>query len=295
MASYSLTIQSRDRKLLADLLQSPFEAEQLWQLSQTYDLPFTDVHFVRRRLRKLRDAGLVNIFQYATETTGRLNYYRLSQQGYTLVCGHDKALPPRSHFRAVSPALQRHVRYVASLLVKIRTSAHAAGLDIPFLLGDNQVRLSSGNETFIPDTVFGLKLKRRSPQHYLVELDCGTEPVYSTKQRDSLQKKLSLYYAHEAASENTYRVLFLFAEATPRVAHFLRLARELAPDPRRHIVMAAVLDSVLDHTNPLQWPLFLDHDQKLVSLLPCPVPEEAALMQSSLLTENWFASAPWFR
>ena len=227
--------------------------------------------------------------------TGRLNYYRLTQQGHCLVCGSDKALPARSHFRAVSPALQRHVRSVASLLVKIRTSAHTAGLDIPFLLGDNQVRLSSGKETFIPDTVFGLKQKRKTPQHYLVELDCGTEPVYSSKQRDSLQKKLSLYYAHEAASENTYRVLFLFTEATPRVAHFLCLARELAPDPRRHIVMAAVLDSILDHAAPLQWPLFLDHDQRLVSLLPCPVPEEAALMQSSLLTENQFASAPWFR
>jgi len=295
MASKSLTIQSRDRELLTDLLQSPFEAEQLWQLSQTYARPFTDVHFVRRRLRKLRDAELVNIFQYATETTGRLNYYRLTQRGYLLACGPDKVLPARSHFRAVSPALQRHVRHVASLLVKIHTSAHAAGLDIPFLLGDNQVRLSSGQETFIPDTVFGLKLKGRSPQHYLVELDCGTEPVYSTKQRDSLQKKLSLYYAHEAASDNTYRVLFLFTEATPRVAHFLRLARELSPDPRRHLVMAAVLDSVLDHANPLQWPLFLDHDQQLVSLLPCPNPAEAALVQSSTLTENWFASAPLFR
>ncbi len=295
MANKFLSIQSRDRQLLSELLQSPFDAVQLWQLSQTYARPFTDVHFVRRRLRRLRDAGLVAIFQYSTESAGALNYYRLTQAGYHLVCGPDKVLPTRSHFRAVSPALQRHVRHVASLLVKICTSADAASLDIPFLLGDNQVRLSSGTETFVPDATFGLKAKGRPPQHYLVEVDCGSEPVYSTRQRDSLRKKLSLYYAHEAASKNTYRVLFLFAEATPRVAHFLKLAREMTPDPRRHIVMAAVLDSFLEHANPLQWPIFLNHDQRLVSLLPCPRPDEAALVQSSLLSENQFASAPWFR
>jgi len=178
-------------------------------------------------------------------------------------------------------------------------SADVAGLDIPFLLGDNQVRLTSGAETFVPDAAFGLKTKGRPPQHYLVELDCGTEPVYSTKQRDSLRKKLSLYYAHEAASENTYRVLFLFAEATPRVAHFLKLAREMSPDPRRYIVRAAVLASFLDHGDPLRWPIFLDHNMQLVSLLPCPEPNAAALVQQSLLSESWFVSAfatdPLFR
>ena len=290
MANKSLSIQPRDRQLLTQLLQSPFDAVQLWQLSQTFSQPFTDAHFVRRRLRRLRDAGLIAIYQYSTESTGVLNYYRLTQAGYHLACGPDKILPARSAFRPVSFALQRHVRHVASLLVKIRCSAQSAGVELPFLLGDNQVRLPVGKETLIPDVLFGLKQKGRSPQHYLVELDCGTEPVYSTKQRDSLRKKLSLYYAHEATSEGTYRVLFLFAEATPRVAHFLKLAREMAPDPRRHIVRAAVLDTVLGHADPLRWPLFLDHDRQLVSLLPCPEPAAAALVQESLLSESWFAS-----
>ncbi len=135
MASISLAIQSRDYKLLSELLQSPYEAQQLWRLSQTYPQPFTDVHFVRRRLRKLRDAGLVQIFQYATESAGRLNYYRLTQRGYLLACGPEKMLPPRSLFRAVTPALQRHVRSLAELLVKLRATAHSASIELPYLLG----------------------------------------------------------------------------------------------------------------------------------------------------------------
>lgn len=125
MASKSSTIslQDRDRRLLADLLQSPYDARQLWRLSQTYDEPFTDVHFVRRRLRRLTEAGLVATYHYLTDTPGRLNYYRLAERGYALVCGADKALPSRSQFRAVSPSRQRHVRALAELLATIRVAA----------------------------------------------------------------------------------------------------------------------------------------------------------------------------
>ncbi len=49
------------------------------------------------------------------------------------------------------------------MLVKIRTSADAASLDIPFLLGDNQVRLTAGEDRFVPDVAFGLKAKGRPP------------------------------------------------------------------------------------------------------------------------------------
>ncbi len=149
--------------------------------------------------------------------------------------------------------------------------------------------MRTSDQEFIPDAAFGLKERGRTPRHFLVELDCGTEPVYSTKERDSLAKKLKLYYAHETACEGDYRVLFLFTTATPRLAHFLRITKELVPDPRRHIVLAAVLPSVLEHADPLRWPIFLDHDRRLVSLLSCPQ-FDAVLRQESLLAESWFTA-----
>jgi len=117
MASKSITIQSRDRTLLTDLLQTPLDAEQIRRLSQTYCNPFNDVELVRRRLR---DAGFVVDHTYQTESAGQLKYYKLAREGYRLVCGQDKALPSQRYFNPVSPSLQRHTRRLADFLVKTR-------------------------------------------------------------------------------------------------------------------------------------------------------------------------------
>lgn len=75
----------------------------------------------------------------------------------------------------------------------------------PFLVPLAQV----GDETLYPDATFMLQGRGWPRLNFYVELDNGSERVRSSKDQDSIERKIRLYDQHETASEERHRVLFV--------------------------------------------------------------------------------------
>lgn len=255
---------SRRQQILTALTVTPLDSRQLCSLSRTFDKPFTDEQFVRRVMARLVRDRYVLEFIFPDRT----KYWKPSQLGYQLVYGPDKPLPGRRAYRSVSPSLERHTRRLADLLVKLQVTANEQDIELAFIYGDGQTTMSHKSAVKIPDAVIGLKMKRRKTYTLVIELDCGTEPVYSSKARDSLDKMVSFYTDHESAIGGSYRVLVLFDQASARMHHFLDRVAAMNGDPRRRVIKAALLDTVLQHDDPLTWPILIDEDRQLSAMLP---------------------------
>lgn len=262
----SIIYTARDQQLHEALAVSPLDTQQLLKMSQTFDQPFTSDRKLRQRMLDHAAAGWVNVFTYATTTSGKLNYYKLSADGYRLLNGPHAPLPKSSYFHEVSPALQRHTRHLAEVIVQ--TNVHARRLGIPILdqVGENQHFLSLGGRSQKPDYSFRLATCEGNYTYY-DELDESTEPITSTKQRESLQNKIRFHEDYQDATGERYRVRMIFAKTTARLAQFLTLARSYGTR-QRCIFYAAFLDDYLKHDSPLTGPLFLDHFNRLRSLAP---------------------------
>ncbi|MCG8449821.1 MAG: replication-relaxation family protein [Pirellulales bacterium] len=254
----------RRQQILTALTVTPLDARQLAQLSVSFDAPFTDEQFVRRAMARLVRDGYAREFRYPDRT----KYWKPAREGYRLVYGPDKPLPGRRAYQGVSPSLERHTRRLADLIVKLQVAAHLRGVEIAFLYGDGQATFRQQSQSKVPDLVVGFKVRGRKTYTLVVELDCGTEPVYSTKSRESLDKMIRFYLEHEASIEGTYRVVTLFDRPSSRVNHFLDRVAQLNSDPRRRVIKAGLLDNLLAHGDPLSWPLLLDWDRQLAALLP---------------------------
>ena len=256
--------QNRRQQILTALTVTPLDSRQLESLSYTFDDPFTDEQYARRAMARLVQDGYALEFSFPDRT----KYWKPSRLGYQMVYGPDKSLPGRRAYRPVSPSLERHTRRLADLLVKVQVAARVAGVEVTYLYGDGQANFTFGSQTKIPDAVIGLKMRGRRSYTLVFELDCGTEPVYSTKSRESLDKMISFYLDHEASIAGSYRVVTLFDRPSSRVNHFLDRVTQINADPRRRVIKAGLLDNLLEHGDPLSWPLLLDADRQLTAMLP---------------------------
>ncbi|MEM9354717.1 MAG: hypothetical protein AAGB04_00760 [Pseudomonadota bacterium] len=170
----AINSRRRQEQILTALTVSQLDARQLQRLSLSFDDPFSDELYARRAMNRLLKRGLVIEHSFPD----RRKYWRLSREGYRLVYGPDKAIPTKpSIYRAISASYERHARKLADLLVEIRVAAFLAGIEVVFIYGDHQRKLTHDGETKIPDAVVGLKLKGRKTYTIIFELDCGTEPV----------------------------------------------------------------------------------------------------------------------
>lgn len=221
-------------------------------------------------------AGWARVFTYATTTAGKLNYYKLTPDGYRLLKGPTATLPKSSFFQEVSPALQRHTRHLAEVLVQTMLHAKRLGIQIFDQRGENQLPLTLGERVLKPDHSFRLATRDGTFTYY-DEIDEATEPITSTKQRESLEAKIRFHEDYQNATGERYRVRVFFAKASPRMAQFLNLARKYAKLQRR-IFYAVLLENYLDHGSPLTAPLFTDHFHRQQSL----VPSSATRYQSQL-------------
>jgi hypothetical protein len=279
MSRKSLVIYTaRDQQIHERLALTPLDTQQLLKLSQTFDQPFTSDRKLRERLQEHAAAGWVRTFTYATTTSGQLNYYKLTAEGYRLLNGPDAPLPKPAYFREVSPALQRHTRHLADVIVQ--TSVHARRLGVRILdeVGENQLGLVLGDRIQKPDYSFRLAT-RDDVYAYYDELDEGTEPIASTKQRESLEAKIRFHEDYQNATGERYRVRMIFAKTSARLSQFLQLARRHAAR-QRCIFYAVYLEDYLKHGSPLTTPIFLDHFNRRQPL----VPASASPFQSRLPT-----------
>ena len=264
----SIIYTARDQQLHEALALSPLDTQQLLKMSQTFDQPFTSDRKLRQRMLEHVAEGWINVFTYATTTSGKLNYYKLSADGYRLLNGFGGPLPKRCYFREVSPALQRHTRHLAEVIVQTNLHARRSGLRLFDQVGENQQTLSLGARSQKPDYSFRLAT-REGVFTYYDELDESTEPITSAKQRESLESKIRFHEDYQNATGERYRVRMIFAKTTARLAQFLQLARTYGTR-QRCIFYAAFLDDYLKHDSPLTGPLFLDHFNRLRSLAPTP-------------------------
>jgi hypothetical protein len=267
MASRSSIIYTaRDQQIHEALALTPLDTQQLLRLSQTFDQPFTSDRKLRERMQEHTAAGWLHTFTYATPTAGQLNYYRLSQDGFRLLHGPGGPLPKRSAFREVSPALQRHTRHLADVIVQTNVHAHRLGIQILSQLGENKLPLTLGDRTQKPDYSFRL-VTRDDVFTFYDEMDESTEPIMSTKQRESLEAKIRFHEDYQNATGERYRVRVFFAKVSARMAQFVNLARKHSTR-QRVIFYVAFLEDYLKHGSSFTSPMFLDHYSRLQSLVP---------------------------
>ena len=199
---------------------------------------------------------------------GRLNYYQLSPDGYRLLAGPRTALPNRSFFREVSPALQRHTRHVADVHRPDQRPRPPAGP-----AGDRAARrkpaILSHYERSRQKPDYSFRLATRDGVLPIYdELDESTEPIASTQQRESLEAKIRFHEDYQNATGERYRVRMIFAKTAARM-HAVSAAGATATRTRQrtHLLRRAAGD-YLRHDSPLTGPLFLDHFNRLQSLIP---------------------------
>jgi hypothetical protein len=257
---------ARDQQIHESLALTPLDSRQLLKLSETFDPPFTSDRKLRERMQQHTEAGWAHTFAYATTSPGVLKYYRLSALGYQLLHGPDALLPGRAAFNEVSLALQRHTQHLADVIVQTNVHAKRLGLTIAQQRGENQLPLSLGDWIQKPDYSFCLHTRDGTLTFY-DEIDESTEPITSTKQRESLEAKIRFHEEYQNATGERYKVRVIFAKASPRMAQFLNLARKHAKQQRR-IFYAVLLENYLGHGAPLTAPIFTDHFHRPQPLVP---------------------------
>jgi hypothetical protein len=246
----------------------PLTAEQLLRLSATFSQPFLAVRRVRRRLHLLWSAGWVQCWQYATSSRGAVNYYKLTPAGFRLLNGPKTPLPSRAYFQPVSLGLQEHTRALADFIVHTLTSAQTASLAVLTFHRENELRLELGDAMLMPDCAFQILTTTGEVLRFCVEIDNGTEPLFSSKERDSWQRKIRFYERYQDGLPQRFRVVVVTTKSDRRHLSILRAASPLVRNPQRRLVYAAPLAAYLAAPDGVLAPCFLDHDQTPCALVP---------------------------
>src|SRR5437667_1401002 len=107
--SSRVSLSPRDVSLLRLLSWTPATTGLLLRASASFDGGgFIDERRLRERLQSLAEAGVVRSWPTAQAGGGLQNYYKLTQLGFDMVCGHEAARPLRAFFAEVSPSLYAH-------------------------------------------------------------------------------------------------------------------------------------------------------------------------------------------
>ncbi len=268
----SLRIGPRDTELLQNLDRCPLTAEQLFQLSRASGQPFANLADLRRRLRQLKKARLVNCWPYAIATTGRSPlYFKLTRDGFRFLYGEDHSLPRRRHFEAINPGHHHHTLALSKLLVHLCTNAAKHGHVVEQYARENSVKLRAEPFTIYPDGAFVLRRSDGKSFPFCIELDNGTERVRSKQDVESIERKLRAYDAHQSQfatfDADRYLVLLVTTRSKQRLDNMLNLASSIMQQPQRTVFMGANLDDLLT-VDPFETAAFVDHRHLQRTLIP---------------------------
>ena len=272
MATPTRLVTPRDRQVFRALAHCPLTVRQLLKFSQTFDRPFTSERRLQHRLQLLRDAGRVRRFAYATAGPGAPSYYTLSPDGYRIVRGEDVPPLTKRHFGPVGVAMQAHTNSLAEFIVHTAVTAHGVGVRFANFQRENTFSLEAADEAVQPDCAFQLVRPGGVAFSFFVELDNGTEPIRSEKDRDSWQRKLRIYEAYQQLSMTRFRLLVVSAHSGARLQRILDLASELLRNPQRSLVYGITLAAYLDEPDAVQAHCFRDQRGRAASLLLPPLP-----------------------
>ena len=106
-----------------------------------------------------------------------------------------------------------------------------------------------------------------------LELDNGTEPVFSLEQRESIRRKIAFHerlqnkmLPNRFDVSRRYRLLF-FTQTWERAYNILSLAAELANNKDRRLCYATTVADYVGENDALRQPIFLDHHGQWQSIL----------------------------
>jgi hypothetical protein len=258
----------RDLDLLTAVERCPLTVRSARTLSVTFHRDFSSDRRLQDRLVILTRAGLLRRFRYATTEGMGQFYYTLSPEGFRLLHGKDAPLPSPGLFREVGIARQHHTKILADFIVHTTVAAHREGVALRDFHRENTLKLRVDAAHLYPDTSFTLSPVARAPFLFHAELDNSTEPMASSRERESWLGKIRFYESLQDRLETRFRVLALITKSPQRVRNLLALAGAQAKNPQRSLVLAVYLPEYLQHPSPLVTPIFTDHRGQAVSLLP---------------------------
>jgi hypothetical protein len=262
-----LQFSDRDTEILTALARTPLTPSQLFILSDSFAQPFHNEQNVRRRLRELRTASLVQSFPYAVASDGRSpNYFKLTRTGYRMFYGIDAPLPKRRFFEPIRDGHHHHTRCLADFIVHTIAVAQRNGFDVRHFSAENSVCIDVPPFKLFPDSAFQLAAPGGRTFNFVVELDNGTERVRSKIDTESIERKIRGYDRHQSAfsaiDPQRYMVLFVTTRSGSRLRYMLDLAQECMINPQRTVFLGIDLRSFLDCPNPLLHSVWLDNHGK---------------------------------
>ena len=268
----NFNIGPRDIELLTALDRSPMTARQLCRLSETFAAPFADEDNLRRRMRTLADAELVNKFPYAIACDGRSpSYYKLTQQGYRMLYGVDATLPKRRYFQPVSTGHHHHTFCLAETIVHLCVTAKQNDAEVLHFSRENSVKLEADPFVLFPDCAFVIRRADGKTFPFVVELDNGTERVRSKQDTESIERKLRGYDAHQsrfdAHDPERYLVLFITTRSEIRLRNILDTAANIMIQPQRTVFIGVEFQRFLA-ADPFVVPLFEDNRNLRRAMIP---------------------------
>lgn len=233
---------------------------------------FRDEANVRRRLRALQTAGLLNCWQYAIAGDGRSsNYFKLTREGLRTLNGVDFNLPNRRYFEEIRPAHHWHTFCLAEFIVHLSTSAKQSGCTIESFARENTVALKSAAGTVYPDAAFLIRRPDGRVFPFCVEIDNSTERVRSKNDVESIERKLRTYDAHNiqfaAHDPQRYIVLFVSTRSQRRIDHILLAASDVTQQPGRTVFTGCTLQSFCG-SNPFVVPVMRSHNGLQRTIIP---------------------------
>jgi hypothetical protein len=267
---HGIRLTERDRDVLRLLDRTPATAPLILKASGCFCDPFEGLRRVRERMQALAAGGWVRSSPLATLSRHAANWYRLTPDGYRRLHGKDAVLPHRSFFMPMPPSRQVHALWLAEVIVQTMVAAERSLVTIQEYRRENSVILSLGNETLKPDGCMQLSTADGRQFNFFIELDNGTEPITSPRQRQSLERKIRFYERLQdtvlikwkgslrGRHQPRYRVLF-FTRSIDRQKHLLWTAKQLARNPDRRLCLGISLSEYLDSPNSLRAPIAIDH------------------------------------
>lgn len=280
-------VGKRDLDVLESIGRCPLTAKQLFKLSQTFDRPFCDLHNLRRRLRKLSIAGLLAKYGYSIHSEGRSpSYWKLTRGGYRMLHGSDVAIPKRNYFEAIKPGHHHHTFCLAETIVHLAVFAKSNDYELIEFARENSIKLVAEPYAVYPDCGFVIRRDDGRTFSFLVELDNGTERVRSTKDVESIQRKIRGYDTHQANYDSIdpkrYIVLFVTTRSKARLNNILDVAAQTTTMPDRKIFVGCSIDELL-RCNPFENPIFADHRGLKRTLVPIQPQYQERSISSPLL------------
>lgn len=289
MAKESQTIiTGRDNEILESLDRFPLTPAQLYKLSETFAMPFGDVHAVRRRLRKLASAGLVKAFPYAVASFGSSPaYHQLTRAGYRLIHGPDAELPKRRYFDAIGQARHPHTWSLVDFLVHLFVVTHRMDGVVRHFTRENSVSIKTSTITLRPDAGFQIDLNGQA-FNFVVELDNGSERVRSRLDVESIERKIRGYDAHSASlpayDASRYVVLFVTTRSADRLKHLMAAADSIMQNKQRTLFLGGNLDELLNQDALLTDCCFLTPQFSRTSMIPKAKANSGKIRSTKFLT-----------